>query len=215
MLVVVLLLVLAAGGALVSAVVVGHPQWAWLSVLLSVLGAVLLVSRRHRRHNAAEAMSESGESAEQPDEHARGIDEPANAGARTSGNEPAEAKDGGTRSFSALAGGAAGAGGGVTQTRTGVLDAGSASSFFDEEPGDEGTDPTVLLQGSELDVQVVVIDERPRYHLARCQWLGNRTTIPLALREARHLGFTPCALCAPNAVLTRKARANRRGPNPS
>lgn len=232
MLVVVLLLVLAAGGALVSAVVADHPQWAWFSVLFSVLGAALLVARRIRRRKVAESTSESGatsestpvmESSERRPGHARGMAQPANAA-----NQTAAAKDGGTRSFGATAVGTAGTGvgpdeaagdrRGVAETR--VVDTGSASPLFDEEPGDEGTDATVLLQGSELDAEVVVIDERPRYHLGRCRWLGNRTAIPLGLREARNLGFTPCALCAPNAVLTRRARASRReasrgGVNPS
>lgn len=85
---------------------------------------------------------------------------------------------------------------------------------WDEEPGDEGTDAAVLLQGDELDVRVLVVDERPRYHLDNCGWLGARPTVPVTLRQARSLGFTPCALCAPNAVLTAKARAARRsGPH--
>lgn len=216
MLVVVLLLVLAAGGALVSAVVAGHPQWAWLAVLFSVLGAALLVMRRTRAPKAAEAPSESADPERQPSERqssehragrAPGMAEPANAA-----NQNAAAKDGGTRWFDAPAFETAGAGAQLSRTRVAGV---SAAPLVDEEPGDEGTDATVLLQGSELDVEVVVIDERPRYHLARCRWLENRGTIPLALREARSLGFTPCALCAPNAVLTRRARANRRGPNPS
>lgn len=227
MLVVVLLLVLAAGGALVSAVVADHPQWAWLAVLFSVLGAALLVMRRTRAPKAAEAPSESADperqySERQPSERqssepaelsqhragrAPGMAEPANAA-----NQTAAAKDGGTRWFDAPAFETAGAGAQLSRTRVAGA---SAAPLVDEEPGDEGTDATVLLQGSELDVEVVVIDERPRYHLARCRWLENRGTIPLPLREARSLGFTPCALCAPNAVLTRRARANRRGPSPS
>ena len=214
MLVVVLLLVLAAGGALVSAVVADHPQWAWLAVLFSVLGAALLVMRRTRASKAAEGPSESAASERQSSEpsaqrtgRARGMAEPANAA-----NQTAAAQDSGTRRFDVPAFETAGAGAQLGRTR--VAD-GSAAPLFDEEPGDEGTDATVLLQGSELDVEVVVIDERPRYHLARCRWLEIRGTIPLALRDARSLGFTPCALCAPNAVLTRRARANRRDPNPS
>lgn len=219
MLVVVLLLVLAAGGALVSAVVADHPQWAWLAVLFSLLGAALLVMRRTRAPKAAEGPSESSaaerelsnrRSSEQSAQRtgtARGMAEPANAA-----NQTAAAQDRGTRRFDVPAFETAGAGAQLSRTR---VAGGSAAPLFDEEPGDEGTDATVLLQGSELDVEVVVIDERPRYHLARCRWLENRGTIPLPLREARSLGFTPCALCAPNAVLTRRARANRRDPNPS
>ncbi|NRN63551.1 hypothetical protein GC106_7520 [Kibdelosporangium sp. 4NS15] len=77
----------------------------------------------------------------------------------------------------------------------------------DIEPPEEGTDATDLLVVSELADQVVVIDERPRYHLGSCVWLGNRPVLPLPVSEARELGFTPCALCSPDATLAAQQRA--------
>lgn len=54
---------------------------------------------------------------------------------------------------------------------------------------------------SELEVEVVVVDEYPRYHVTSCTWLETRDTIPLGIGEARQLGFTPCALCKPDAEI--------------
>jgi hypothetical protein len=78
---------------------------------------------------------------------------------------------------------------------------------LDTEPGEENTDATDLLVVSELSDEVVVIDERPRYHLTMCAWLNNRPTLPLPISEARELGFTPCALCAPDSTLAAWQRA--------
>ncbi|SHF33389.1 hypothetical protein [Streptoalloteichus hindustanus] len=77
----------------------------------------------------------------------------------------------------------------------------------DPEPAEEDTDAADVLAVAELADQVLVVDERPRYHLADCGWLADRPTIPLPVREARELGFTPCALCAPDAVLVGRRRA--------
>lgn len=88
----------------------------------------------------------------------------------------------------------------VTAVQQPVLDA-------NVEPPEEATDATDLLVVSELSAEVVVIDERPRYHLDSCAWLGNRPILPLPVSEARDLGFTPCALCSPDATLAAQQRA--------
>jgi hypothetical protein len=77
------------------------------------------------------------------------------------------------------------------------------------EPGEELTDATDLLVVSELDAEVRVVDEHPRYHLVSCSWLVQRATIPIAVSEARQLGFTPCARCGPDARLAGQHRAAR------
>ena len=77
----------------------------------------------------------------------------------------------------------------------------------DVEPGEEDTDAADVLVVSELDAEVVVLDERPRYHLAACRWVGDRATLPLPVREARQLGFNPCAVCTPDAILAARQRA--------
>lgn len=88
-----------------------------------------------------------------------------------------------------------------------LADAATRSAEADVDPGEEDTDATDLLVVSELTVEVLVVDERPRYHLRRCRWLAGKPTIPLGVDEARQLGFTPCARCTPDAVLARRHRA--------
>ncbi|WP_369794550.1 hypothetical protein [Kutzneria sp. 744] len=75
-----------------------------------------------------------------------------------------------------------------------------------QEPAEEDTDAADALVVSELTDEVLVLDERPRYHLAACDWVGERPTIPLPVNEARQLGFTPCAVCAPDATLAAATR---------
>jgi hypothetical protein len=74
-----------------------------------------------------------------------------------------------------------------------------------EPPREEVSAPDALrVAGLNADVQVV--DGRPRYHLADCPHLTDREAVPLPLAEAREAGFTPCALCRPDATLARRAR---------
>lgn len=76
----------------------------------------------------------------------------------------------------------------------------------DAEPGEEDTDAADLLVVSDLDTEVRVVDERPRYHLADCTWLAGRPTLGLPVSEARQLGFTPCAVCRPDSTLATAKR---------
>ncbi|HEY3611674.1 MAG TPA: hypothetical protein VGL06_29530 [Pseudonocardiaceae bacterium] len=71
----------------------------------------------------------------------------------------------------------------------------------DAEPAEEDTDAADLLAVTELDNEVRVVDERPRYHLPTCPWLAGRPALTLPIREARELGFTPCAVCSPDRSL--------------
>nr|WP_218888918.1 hypothetical protein [Saccharopolyspora hordei] len=72
-----------------------------------------------------------------------------------------------------------------------------------EEPAEERSN---AAEAARPDAEVLVIDERPRYHVRTCEWIGSRKTVTLTLREARELGFTPCALCAPNATIAAEVR---------
>lgn len=74
------------------------------------------------------------------------------------------------------------------------------------EPAEEDTDAADVLIVTDLDVEVRVLDERPRYHLADCRWVGARATLGLPVKEARQLGFNPCAICTPDAVLAAATR---------
>jgi hypothetical protein len=69
------------------------------------------------------------------------------------------------------------------------------------EPAEEDTDAADLLVVTDLAAEVRVVDERPRYHLADCTWLAGRPTLGLPVNEARELGFTSCAVCAPDRNL--------------
>jgi hypothetical protein len=54
--------------------------------------------------------------------------------------------------------------------------------------------------------EVLVVDGRPRYHLAGCVHLLGRVSEPLPVSEAIELGFTPCSLCEPDSALLADAR---------
>lgn len=75
-----------------------------------------------------------------------------------------------------------------------------------DEPGEEDVDMADLLMIIDLSDDVLVVDLRPRYHLAVCGHLQGRQAIPLPVNEAREDGFTPCGLCRPDATLAGRAR---------
>lgn len=79
------------------------------------------------------------------------------------------------------------------------------------EPAEEDTDAADLLLVCELDDEVLVVDERPRYHLPGCRWVGTRQTEALPVQQARDIGFTPCAGCGPDAELAVRHRATSTG----
>jgi hypothetical protein len=78
------------------------------------------------------------------------------------------------------------------------------------EPGEEDVEVTDLLLVVDLDDEVLVVDEHPRYHLAVCPFLDGREGIPLPMVEARTDGFTPCATCRPVRHLADTERSRRR-----
>ncbi|WP_298178663.1 hypothetical protein [Saccharomonospora sp.] len=96
-----------------------------------------------------------------------------------------------------------------TAPRTALLASSGELAGADVDPPEENTGPEDALLVAELEAEVLVVDEYPRYHLADCTWLGPRATIPLAVKEARDLGFTPCALCGPDAALSANHRRRR------
>lgn len=179
----VLLLVLAAGGVLVGAVVTGHPQWAWASVLLSTAAAAGLIASRVRRRRDSRTGStrEASETPETPGS----ADPPEGRTADSGTSEDASAVPVGASEGS--------------QTES--------SKAASSEPGEEDTDAADALVVSESEASVVVVDERPRYHLDDCVWASRYDTIPVPVREARELGFTPCGLCEPDATLAARERA--------
>lgn len=80
----------------------------------------------------------------------------------------------------------------------------------DDEPLDEPPAQLVPLADTALvavmSASVMVVDGRPRYHLASCPHLVNREAEPVPVNEAVGLGFTPCSLCEPDTALLAQAR---------
>jgi hypothetical protein len=150
------------------------------------------------------------------------------------GTAPADFAGGGTPAADFAGGGtpaadAAGAtssadvaGGGTRAAHTGATSAADAAAAWDAgapsgagaaEPGDDG-EPGVerlavrdALRVAQLNDEVVVVDGHPRYHLADCPTLAGAETMPLAVSVARRGGFTPCAVCGPDAALLARSRA--------
>jgi hypothetical protein len=88
----------------------------------------------------------------------------------------------------------------------------AALSGPSDEPPVEEIAVSVALRAAQLGDEVRVVDQRPRYHLGSCSWLGSRPTLPLPLSVARRSGFTPCGVCRPDSTLLARARATGRGP---
>lgn len=198
------LLVLLGLGLFIGGVVSGATALYWGCVAACVVAAVLLAVARRRIVAAAAAQrgTVSGGSAEAS---ATPWDEPVERSGPGGVTAPA-----GTPPSGAAGGAASGsAAGSPSATRRPVEPAGGP-----EEPPDppvEDVEVTDLLIVVDLDDEVLVIDEHPRYHLAGCAYLAGRTTIPLPIDEARADGFTPCAVCEPDRNLAARARARKAG----
>lgn len=82
--------------------------------------------------------------------------------------------------------------------------------FDDEDPPDEPVAQRVsaadAARVARMSTEVLVIDGRPRYHVAGCVHLLGRPYEPLAVAEAVDLGFSPCGLCEPDSALLADAR---------
>ncbi|XTZ14156.1 hypothetical protein ACQSSU_21965 [Micromonospora echinospora] len=76
----------------------------------------------------------------------------------------------------------------------------------DDEPGVQEVSPADAARVARLDTEVLVVDGRPRYHVADCLHLLGREPEPLPASEAVELGFTPCADCGPDTVLLADSR---------
>jgi hypothetical protein len=67
----------------------------------------------------------------------------------------------------------------------------------DDEPLPQSVRPADAVLVARFDTEVLVVDGRPRYHMADCPHLVGRLTEPLPVNEAVELGFSPCGLCRP------------------
>lgn len=91
---------------------------------------------------------------------------------------------------------------GADETTADILD--------DEDPPDEPAaqyvSPADAARVARMTAEVLVIDGRPRYHLAGCVHLLGRESEPLPVGEAVELGFSPCGRCEPDSALLADAR---------
>ena len=81
----------------------------------------------------------------------------------------------------------------VTQS----IDEPAAEAATDDEPDPQPVTPSDAVRVAQLDAEVVVVDGRPRYHLADCPFLIGREPEPIGVNEAVELGFSPCGICRP------------------
>ncbi len=216
MLVVTSVLLLAAVGFLAVALITGPIWLAWGSIAASGAAALALVVRwwrlrrtggRHRSAGEAAAPDRVDSSQPAPDQATSqpGTPEPATSlpgrpqsdVSQSDVSQPATSQPGAPQPDKPEPGGS-GPGGAAFTRQHG-------------EPAEEDTDAADLLVVCELPDEVLVVDERPRYHLPGCRWVGTRPTEPLPVREARELGFTPCAGCGPDAELAARYRAGSTG----
>lgn len=203
MLYIVLVLVLAALGLLVTALITASSLWAWVSIGLSVLAGLILVAdwlRRRRRSAAAAPVAAEPDPESEP--ASDGEPEPASA-------EPAEKPAEEEQTVLIPAAGDLGDPADTPEPEPDPEPApveeepaeAKAEPATRGEPGEEETSAADIAVLADLEDEVVVVDEHPRYHLRTCVWLGSRDTIPIGVGEARQLGFTPCDRCSPDATL--------------
>ena len=81
---------------------------------------------------------------------------------------------------------------------------------YDGAPPEEPRDLAAAALVAGLPDEVVVVDEQPRYHVPECRSLFGKPLIPLPVREAVELGFTPCGWCSPDRTLVGRHPATAR-----
>ncbi|MFD8491637.1 hypothetical protein [Amycolatopsis sp. NPDC059657] len=210
MLYIVLVLVLAALGLLVTALITANSLWAYISIGLSVLAGIILFADWLRRKSRKPA--EAAGSVDTPEETVEDSDDAEQTALLPATGELDEsaAEDSADTVVVPV----------VESTEEPEPEpelepevepvAAPVRAKDEGDPGEEPTDAADLLIVSELDVEVVVVDEYPRYHLRACTWLADRDLIPIGVSEARELGFTPCVRCGPDAKLATAHRTKKK-----
>lgn len=196
-----LVLLLVAVGLLIAALGTGHLALAWVSVALSAVVAALIVMRWRRRRDEPEVepvvlLDDEPVDVRHVDPLVGPVQDAAPVDA-VRGDQRVEP----TQDVTPVAVSAASAGADHVAQDAELADDETA------EPGEEDTDAADLLVVYELNDQVLVVDEHPRYHLTRCPWPDQARAERLPVREARELGFTPCDRCRPDTALARRHRA--------
>jgi hypothetical protein len=218
---VVLALVIGAAVLLVAALLTTISVYAWVSVGVSVLAALLLVTdgllrRRRRRRLTRAAETSPGEHNETGAAFDTGRASEDGVSAEMAGFGSAPAATGGGDETTVLPavtspprhGRRTGHAEAVTEALPAVAadEPGEDGLNPEIEPAEEDTDAADSLLVAESTEHVVVIDERPRYHRTGCRRVGAREVFTLPVGEVRALGFTPCALCTPDRHIAASAK---------
>lgn len=190
------LLVLLGLGLFVAGILTGATALYWACVAVCVVAAVLLVVARRQMGATPAAAPEPDAAAGPGTSTAAATEQPSPAKEPPSTTEPA------TPMAPAAQPVAAGA------TAVSALSERPAPAELGDPPMEE-VEVTDLLVVVDVKDEVLVIDERPRYHLDGCAHLGGHTPIPLPLDEAKTDGFTPCGVCEPDRNLAERVRARR------
>lgn len=205
MLYIVLILVLGALGLVVAALITADSLWAWVSLGVSVIAAIMLVIDWWRRRAAARDAASRTAEATPAEEDTAGADKAEKDTADSQGaaatSDAADAADTDEESVHDGSDDETPADG-----PTQLIAAEGDLADPEDEPATENSSADDALLVARLDDEVVVVDERPRYHLGECAWLGALETIPLSAREAAELGFSPCGRCRPDATLAQRHR---------
>ncbi|MGY1747922.1 hypothetical protein [Modestobacter sp. SYSU DS0511] len=218
------LLVLIAVGLLVTGVVQGEPVLQWSSFAVSALATVLIGigALRRRTGTAADDADEPADrgpagAAGPPPDAGQPATLPPRLGSSLAGSSLAglarPGDDEGVRRVSPppvppsspmlpRAGGPPSEGNGGRPPAAEPAAAGG-------EPPPEDVEFSDLLLIMDLTDEVLVVDERPRYHVAGCPRLAGVATIPIPMLQARTDGFTPCGVCTPDRAMAQRERARR------
>jgi hypothetical protein len=223
-----LLLILVAVGLLVAGVLSGSNVLIILSILATVIAAVILIIGV--RQSASDEDEDDGD--DEPASASRSgrdsVVRESRAGARRSesyggaetetettpapgatmvdamGSIPTQVRERDTDEAPTSVGSAG------AESGTGPYEAAESVVEMDDDPPGEPsaqvTSPADAAQIAPLSTEVLVVDGRPRYHLAGCVHLLGRDSEPLPVSEALELGFTPCGMCEPDSSLLAEAR---------
>jgi hypothetical protein len=213
--IIVVLLLAVALALLVLGLIGGNSALVVGSILASLLAVALIVRARRERigQPAAATVEQRGarpaerstlpRSATRVGRHAASgravgpapAEDPAPAADRTPAEDPAAEAD--ARLAEADAG--------ATDDPAAEADLGTADGE-DAEDDPPAADTAAPLSGHGQNL-VWVIDGRPRYHLAGCDFLPGRPGQPIPLSQAVEDGFTPCSRCDPDNRLAAASRA--------
>jgi hypothetical protein len=210
-----LLLVLASAALLAAGVVDGSHPLIWASIGASVVAAGALAASIVYRRNRLPETGPLGTSSLGRSDETQQLPAMPPTGAPPTGAPPTGAPLTGAPPTGAPIGsfGPAGTADAVAATEPAAAADADTSDYPDppDEPAEEDVSAPDALRVVDSTDEVLVVDGRPRYHVAGCPHLSGKEAVPLSRLEAREAGFTPCSLCAPDATFADAIRRRAAG----